>query len=218
MLPHGSVTSQVTTTRSASSFTNLLPDIRGLKKTQIAGTVFPRFAAPSLSGSNRPIETPPSSPRGGAPHSPAALLSSPKRIDPETPPENDFQFSPEKGNAKFFSVTSWPRNGWPKSASQFSGTFSTRYPAPAPAAVNRRLCWPKSNSFCCPSAPSSNSKRIKFPATEALPMGFPGASQSCARRVCDGSTGMRQEIRSARNTIEFSRVTAPPQLQDAEHV
>src|SRR5580698_2616073 len=106
MFPHGSVTSQVTTTRSANSLTNSLPDIRGLKKTQIAGTVFSRFAAPSLSGSNRPMETPPASPRGGAPHSPAALLFSPKRIDPVTPNENEFQFVPEKGNAKFFSVTS----------------------------------------------------------------------------------------------------------------
>src|ERR1700733_7665243 len=216
MLPHGSVTSQVTTTRSASSFTNSLPDIRGLKKTQIAGTVFTRFAAPSLRGSNRPIETPPSSPRGGAPHAPAALLFSPKRIDPVTPTENDFQFLPENGNAKFFSVTSWPLSGWPKSASQFSGTFSTRYPAPA--AVNRRGRSPKSKSFCCPSAPSSNSKRINFPVTEALPMGLPGASQSCARRVCDGSKSTKQEISSVRNTRELSRVTAPPQLQDAPHV
>src|SRR5580658_80644 len=208
MLPHGSVTSQVTTTRSASSFTNSLPDIRGLKKTQIAGTVFTRFAAPSLSGSNRPIETPPSSPRGGAPHSPAALLFSPKRIDPVTPTENDCQFLPEKGNAKFFSVTSCPLNRWPNSASQVSGTVSTRYPGPA--AVNRRVRWPKSKSFCCPSAPSSNSKRIKFPATEALPMNFPGASQSCARKACSRNKGTKQEISSVRNTRECSRVTDPP--------
>src|SRR5580692_11355595 len=102
MLPHGSVTSHVTTTRSANSFTNSSPDIRGLKNTQIAGTVFTRFAAPSLSGSNRPIETPPSSPRGGAPNSPGALLFSPKRIEPVTPTEIEFQLLPEKGNAKFF--------------------------------------------------------------------------------------------------------------------
>src|SRR5580692_2403304 len=108
MLPHGSVTSHVTTTRSEVSFAYAVPDMRGLKKTQIDGTVFTRFAAPSLSGSNRPMETPPSSPRGGAPHSTVALLFSPNRIDPVTPTENEFQLFPEKGNAKFFSVTSRP--------------------------------------------------------------------------------------------------------------
>src|SRR6266480_2934450 len=108
MLPHGSVTSHVTTTRSWSSFTYRSPDIRGLKKTHIAGRVLTMLAAPSVNGSKRPMETPPSSPRGPKPgpaSSPGALPSGVNRIDPVTPTENEFQVLPEKGNEKLCSAT-----------------------------------------------------------------------------------------------------------------
>src|SRR5580658_3747283 len=101
MLPHASVTSHVTTTRSASSFTKRSPDMRGLKKTQIAGTVLARFAAPSDKGSKRPMETPPWSKRGPRPGPGLLPLgASPNRIDPVRPTENELQVVPEKGNAK----------------------------------------------------------------------------------------------------------------------
>src|SRR5437879_7871148 len=108
MLPHGSVTSHVTTTRSWSSFKYRLPDMRGLKKTHIAGRVLTRLAAPLVNGSKRPMETPPSSPRGlkpGPAPSAGALLSGVNRIDPVTPTENEFHILPEKGNEKLCNVT-----------------------------------------------------------------------------------------------------------------
>ena len=81
--------------------------MRGLKKTQIAGTVLTSVAAPSVNGSKRPMETPPSSrgPKPEAAPSAGAPFSGVNRIDPVTPTENEFQVLPEKGNEKLCSVT-----------------------------------------------------------------------------------------------------------------
>src|SRR5438874_238255 len=79
--------------------------MRGLKNTQIAGTVLTRFPAASLNASKRPIETPPGS-RGAGPGPMPELggfSGSPKRIDPVTPTVNASQFFPEKGNEKLCS-------------------------------------------------------------------------------------------------------------------
>src|SRR2546423_78569 len=79
----------------------------GLKKTQIAGTVLTSVPAPSVNGSKRPMETPPSSrgPKPEAAPSAGAPFSGVNRIDPVTPTENEFQVLPEKGNEKLCSVT-----------------------------------------------------------------------------------------------------------------
>src|SRR6184192_986031 len=154
--------------------------MRGLKNTQIAGTVLTRFPAASLNASKRPIETPPGS-RGAGPGPMPELggfSGSPKRIDPVTPTVNASQFFPEKGNEKLCSATCGSVIFCPKSASHSSGKFSTRYPRRV--GVKRRLCPPRSNRFSFPSAPSSSSIKIKFPTTDTLPMSFPCSSRSCA--------------------------------------
>src|SRR5215472_3014939 len=154
--------------------------MRGLKNTQIAGTVLTRLAAASPKASNRPIDTPPGS-RGAGPgpsREPDGWYGSPKRIDPVTPTVNASQCFPEKGKEKLCSATSGSVIFRPRSASHSSGKFSTRYPSRA--GVKRRVCRSRSKSFSRPSTPSSNSSKIRFPMTETLPMGLPGSPRSCA--------------------------------------
>src|ERR1019366_4603781 len=79
MLLYGSVRLHVTTTRSASSFTNRCPDIRGFMNTQIAGCAFTRLRPASRSSSNRPIVTPPPRPPRPPPPPPRARAP-PSRI------------------------------------------------------------------------------------------------------------------------------------------
>src|SRR5260370_31783586 len=77
--------------------------MRGLKKTQIAGTVFTNVAAPSVNGSKRPMETPPSSPRGpkpGAAPSAGGLFFWGDRNEPLKPPEKKIQCFSEKEKKK----------------------------------------------------------------------------------------------------------------------
>ena len=77
---------------------------------------------------------------------------------------------------------------------------------PALPGVKRSVCWPRSKRFCCPSAPSSNSKRIKLPSTEIFPMGLPGTSRSWARAEASG-TRTAQSISSAFRKRQLSLVT-----------
>src|SRR5579864_3081418 len=100
--------------------------MRGLKKTQMAGTVSTSAPAASAKGSNRPMETSPGSPPKPEPAPGPDATFSPKRIEPVTPTEKEFQLLPEKGKDKFFNVTSCSLSSEPKSASQRNGTFSTR--------------------------------------------------------------------------------------------
>src|ERR1039458_5082703 len=95
--PEGSVRLQVTTTRSSSSFTERVPDMRGFMKTQIAGTELTSVRAASCNWSNRPMVTPP--PRPPRPPPPPAG-GAPKAIDPVVPTEKESQLLPEKGNER----------------------------------------------------------------------------------------------------------------------
>ena len=67
--PNGSVRLQVITARSSSSFRYRVPDIRGLKKTLIAGVVLIRVRPACANSAKRSTEMPP--PR---PPLPAAVL------------------------------------------------------------------------------------------------------------------------------------------------
>src|SRR5262249_21918683 len=105
--------SQVITTRSASSFKYRLPDMRGLKKTQMAGVVLMSVRAASCNCANLSIDTPP--PR--CPKPVVAVGGEPKLIDPLIPTENEFHDLPENGNEKLVRDCCGSLASLPKSAS-----------------------------------------------------------------------------------------------------
>src|SRR5262245_59282797 len=112
--------SQVITTRSANSFTYRLPDMRGLKKTQIAGVVLMRVREASCSCANLSTDTPPA--RCG----PGVFGGGAKLIEPLSPMESEFQVLPENGNEKLVKDCCGSVASLPNSASHCKVKFSAR--------------------------------------------------------------------------------------------